>query len=103
MRRLQEVPTPRRRGAQNRDPSWGAATLSPRGNPNEWCGQALWIWSRGASEPFFLLNDEREEQSRDELHEYAEAAMGSLRSTKEILSMDVPRVLQVRISSLPLT
>jgi hypothetical protein len=25
------VPTPWRRGAQNRDPSWGAATLSPRG------------------------------------------------------------------------
>jgi hypothetical protein len=30
MRRLQGVPTPWRRGAQNRGPSWGAATLSPR-------------------------------------------------------------------------
>jgi hypothetical protein len=47
--------------------------------------------------PLFLLNDEREEQSRDELREYAEAATGSLRSTMEILSRDVPRVLQVRI------
>jgi hypothetical protein len=68
-----------------------------RHNPNEWCGQALRFWSRGASEPLLLLNDEREEQSRDELHEYAEAAMGSLRSTMEILSRDVPRVLQVRM------
>jgi hypothetical protein len=70
-------------------------------NPNEWCGQALRFWSRGASEPLFLLNDEQEEQSRDELHEYAEAAMGSLQSTMEILSRDVPRVLQVRISGIP--
>jgi hypothetical protein len=31
MRRLQGVPTPWRRGAQNRDLSWGAVTLSPRG------------------------------------------------------------------------
>jgi hypothetical protein len=31
MRRLQGVPTPWRRGAQNRDPSWGAATSSSRG------------------------------------------------------------------------
>jgi hypothetical protein len=30
-----------------------------RRNPNEWCGQALRFWSRGASEPLFLLNDER--------------------------------------------
>jgi hypothetical protein len=73
-----------------------------RCNPNEWCGQALRFWSRGASEPLFVLNDEREEQSRDELCEYAEAAMGSLRSTMEILSRDVPRVLQVRILGIPL-
>jgi hypothetical protein len=79
-------------------PVLGSSDLIPaRRNPNEWCGQALQFWSRGASEPLFLLNDEREEQSRDELREYAEAAMGSLRSTMEILSRDVPRVLQVRI------
>jgi hypothetical protein len=76
----------------------GSSVLIPkRRNPNEWCGPAFRFWSRGASEPLFLLNDEREEQSRDELREYAEAAMGSLRSTMEILSRDVPRVLQVRI------
>jgi hypothetical protein len=58
-------------------PVFGGSDLIPaRRNPNEWCGQALRFWSRGASEPLFLLNDEREEQSRDELREYAEAAMG---------------------------
>jgi hypothetical protein len=30
MRRLQGVPTPWRRGAQNRSPFWGAVTSSPR-------------------------------------------------------------------------
>jgi hypothetical protein len=75
--------------------------IPARRNPNEWCGQALRFWTRGASKPLFILDDEREEQSRDELCEYAEAAMGSLRSTMEILSMDVPRVLQVRILGIP--
>jgi hypothetical protein len=70
-------------------------------DPNEWCGQALRFWTRGASKPLFILNDEREEQSRDELREYAEAAMGSLRVTMEILSRDVPRVLQVRTLGIP--
>jgi hypothetical protein len=79
-------------------PILGSSVLIPkRRNPNEWCGPVFRFWSRGASEPLFLLNDEREEQSRDELREYAEAAMGSLQSTMEILSRDVPRVLQVRI------
>jgi hypothetical protein len=79
-------------------PVLGNNVLIPkRRNPNEWCGTAFRFWSRGASEPLFLLNDEREEQSRDELREYATTAMGSLRSTMEILSRDVPRVLQVRI------
>ena len=79
-------------------PVLGSGDLIPaRRNPNKWCGQALRFWSRGASEPLFVFNDEREEQSRDELREYVEAAMGSLRSTMEILSRDIPRVLQVRI------
>jgi hypothetical protein len=45
--------------------------------PNERCGQALRFWTRGASKPLFVLDDEREEQSRDELRECAEATMGS--------------------------
>jgi hypothetical protein len=83
-------------------PVLGSGDLIPaRRNPNEWRGKALRFWTRGASKPLFVLDDEREEQSRDELREYAEAAMGSLRSTMEILSRDVPRVLQVRISGIP--
>jgi hypothetical protein len=72
-----------------------------RRDPNEWRGQALRFWTRGASKPLFVLDDEREEQSRDELRECAEAAMGSLRSTMEVLSRNVPKVLQVRISGIP--
>ena len=79
-------------------PVLGSSVLIPkRRNPNEWCGPAFRFWSRGASEPLFLLNDEREEQSRNELHEHAEAAMRSLRLTMEVLLRDVPRVCQVRI------
>jgi hypothetical protein len=83
-------------------PVLGSGDLIPaRRDPNEWRGQALRFWTRGASKPLFVLDDEREEQSRDELREYAEAAIGSLRATMEILSRDVPRVLQVRISGIP--
>jgi hypothetical protein len=88
-------------GAEPR-PVLGSGDLIPaRRNPNERRGQALRFWTRGTSKPFFVLDDEREEQSRDELREYAEAAMGLLRSTMEILSRDVPRILQVRISGIP--
>jgi hypothetical protein len=73
--------------------------IPPQLNPNEWGGQPLLFWSRATSdlEPLLSLNDELEERSRDSFHEYTEAAMRSLRSTMEILSMDVPRVFQVRI------
>jgi hypothetical protein len=63
-------------------PILGSGDLIPvQRDPNEWCGQALRFWTRGASKPLFVLDDEREEQSRYELCEYAEAAMGSLQST----------------------
>jgi hypothetical protein len=89
-------------GRAEPQPVLGSGDLIPaRRNPTEWCGQALRFWTRDAPKPLFVLDDEREEQSRDELREYAEAAMGSLRSTKEILSRDVPRVLQVRILGIP--
>jgi hypothetical protein len=88
-------------GAEPR-PVLGSGDLVPtRRDPNERCGQALRFWIRGASKPLFILDDEREEQSRDELRECAEAAMGSLRSTMEVLSRNVPRILQVRISGIP--
>jgi hypothetical protein len=73
-----------------------------RRSPNERC-QSLRFWTRGASEPLLVLDDEREEQSWDELRECAKATMGSLRSTLEVLSRDVPRILQVRISGTPFT
>jgi hypothetical protein len=37
-----------------------------RRDPNERRGQALRFWTRGASKPLFVLDDEREEQSQDE-------------------------------------
>ena len=40
--------------------------------------------TREASDPFFVLDDEREEQSWDELRECAEATVGSLRSLLEL-------------------
>ena len=79
----------------------GSDVIPARHDPNERRTQALRFWTRGAPKPLFVLDDEREEQSWDELREYAEAAMRSLRSTMEILSRDVPRVLQVRILGIP--
>jgi hypothetical protein len=79
-------------------PVLGSSGLIPaQRNPNEWHGQPFRFWSRGASELLLFLNDDREEQSRNELREHAEAAMRSLRLTMEVLSKFVPRVCQVRI------
>ena len=57
--------------------------------------------TRGASDALFVLDDEREEQSWDGLRECAEATVGSLRSTLEVLCSDVPKILQVTISGIP--
>jgi hypothetical protein len=90
-------------GAETR-PALGSGDLVlARRGPNERRGRLLRFWARGASKPLFVLDDEREEQSQDELRECAEATMGSLRSTLEVLSRDVPRILQVRISGIPFT
>jgi hypothetical protein len=75
----------------------GSGLILVQLNPNEWCGQPIRFWSRGASDLLLFLNDEQEEQSRNEFREYTEAAMRSLWSTMEILSRDVPMVFQVRI------
>jgi hypothetical protein len=90
-------------GAEPR-PTLGSGNLVlARRDPNERRGQALRFWTRGALKPLFVLDDEREEKSRDELRECVEATMGSLRSILEVLSRDVPRILQIRISGIPLT
>jgi hypothetical protein len=93
MRRLQGVDALWEGGAEPR-PALGSGdlVLAWRG-PNERRGRPLRFWARGTSKPLFVLDDEREEQSRDELCECAEATMGSLRSTLEVLSRDVPRIL----------
>jgi hypothetical protein len=49
--------------------------------------------TREASDPFFVLDDEREEQSWDELRECAEATVGLLRSSLEVFCRDVPKIL----------
>jgi hypothetical protein len=87
-------------GAEPRPVLGSGDLVLTRRDPNEQRGQALRFWTRGASKPLFVLDDEREEQSRDELRECAEVAMGSLRSTMEVLSRNVPRILQVRISGI---
>jgi hypothetical protein len=73
--------------------------------PTRWSSegrrQLLWFRTREASDPFFVLDDEREEQSWDELRECAEATVGSLWSSLEVFCRDVPKILQVMISGIP--
>jgi hypothetical protein len=57
--------------------------------------------TREASEPVFVLDDEREDQSWDELRECAEATVGSLWSSLEVFCRDVPKILQVMVSGIP--
>jgi hypothetical protein len=57
--------------------------------------------TREASDPFFVLDDEREEQSWDELRECDEATVGSLWSSLEVFCRDIPKILQVTVSGIP--
>jgi hypothetical protein len=88
-------------GAEPRPVLGSDDLILARRGPNERRGERLRFWTRGASEPLLVLDDEREEQTWDELRECAEATVGSLRSTLQALSRDVPRILQVRISGIP--
>jgi hypothetical protein len=89
-------------GAEPR-PVLGSSNLVPtRRSPDGRC-QLLRFRTHGASDPLFVLDDEREEQSWDGLRECAEATVGSLRSTLEVLCRDVPKILHVMISSIPFT
>jgi hypothetical protein len=63
--------------------------------------QLLRFRTREASNPVFVLDDEREDQSWDELRECAEATVGSFRSSLEVFCRDVPKILQVTVSSIP--
>jgi hypothetical protein len=55
--------------------------------------QLLRFRTREASDLGFVLDDEREDQSWGELHECAEATVGSLRSSLEVFCRDVPKIL----------
>jgi hypothetical protein len=63
--------------------------------------QLLRFRTREASDPVFVLDDEREDQSWDELRECAEATVGSLRSSLEVFCRDVPKILQVTVLGIP--
>jgi hypothetical protein len=78
-----------------------SGSLVPVRRSSEGRRQLLRFRTRGASDPLFVLDDEREEQSWDGLRECAEATVGSLRSTLEVLCRDVSKVLQVMISGIP--
>jgi hypothetical protein len=87
-------------GAEPR-PAPPSGSLVPARHSSEGRCQLLRFRTRGASDPFFVLDDEREEQSWDGLRECAEATVGSLRSTLEVLCRDVPKILQVMTSGIP--
>jgi hypothetical protein len=89
-------------GAEPR-PVLGSGNLVPARRSPDGRRQSLRFWTSGASDPLFVLDDEREEQSWDGLRDCAEATVGSLRSTLEVLYRDVPKILQVMISSIPFT
>jgi hypothetical protein len=89
-------------GAEPR-PVPGSGDLVPARRNSDGRRQLLRFRTRGASDPLFVLDDEREEQSWDGLRECAEATAGSLRSTLKVFCRDIPKILQVMISSIPFT
>jgi hypothetical protein len=74
-----------------------SGSLVPARRSSEGRRQLLQFRTREASDPFFVPDDEREEQSWDELRECAEATVGSLRSSLEVFCRDVPKILQVMV------
>jgi hypothetical protein len=88
-------------GAEARFALPGGGLVAVRRSP-EVRRQLLRFRTREASDPVFVLDDEREDQSWDELRERAEATVGSLRSLLEVFCGDVPKILQVTVSGIPL-
>jgi hypothetical protein len=78
-----------------------SGSLVPARRSSKGRRQLLRFRTREALDPFFVLDDEREEQSWDELRECAEATVGSLRSSLEVFCRDVPKILQVITSGIP--
>jgi hypothetical protein len=95
------LPVSSEEGGVGPRPILGGGRLVPACRSPDGRRQSLRFWTSGASDPLFVLNDEREEQSWDELRECAETTVGSLRSTLEILRRGVPKILQVMSPSIP--
>jgi hypothetical protein len=87
-------------GVETRSVPPGGSLIAVRRSP-EGRRQLLRFRTREASDPVFVLDDEREDQSWDELRECAEATVGSLRASMEVFCRDVPKILQVTVSGIP--
>jgi hypothetical protein len=87
-------------GVETRSVPPSGSLIAVRRSSEGW-RQLLRFRTREALDPFFVLDDEREEQSWDELRECAEATVGSLRSSLEVFCRDVPKILQVMVSGIP--
>jgi hypothetical protein len=87
-------------GVEARSVQPGGSLIAMRRRPGAW-RQLLRFRTREASDPVFILDDEQEDQSWDELRERAEATVGSLRSSLEVFCRDVPKILQVTVSVIP--
>jgi hypothetical protein len=77
-------------GMETRSVPPGGSLVAVRRSP-EGRRQLLWFRTREASNPVFVLDDEREDQSWDELRECAEATVGSLRSSLEVFLQGRPQ------------
>jgi hypothetical protein len=87
-------------GVETRSVSPGGSLVAVR-RSSEGRRQLLRFRTREASDPFFVLDDEREDQSWDELRECAEATVGLLRSSLEVFCRDIPKILQVMVLGIP--
>jgi hypothetical protein len=87
-------------GVEARSVQPGGSLIAVRRSPGA-RRQLLRFRTREASDPVFILDDEQEDQSWDELRECAEATVGSLRSSLEVFCRDVPKILQVTVSGIP--
>jgi hypothetical protein len=91
---------PKEGGVETRSAPPGGSLVAVR-RSSEGRRQLLRFRTREASDPIFVLDDEQEDRSWDELRECAEATVGSLRSSLEVFCRDVPKILQVTVSGIP--
>jgi hypothetical protein len=87
-------------GVEARSVQLGGSLIAVRRSPGA-RRQLLRFRTREASDPVFVLDDEQEDQSWDELRERAEATVESLLSSLEVFCRDVPKILQVMVSGIP--